>query len=166
MNVLRRLYGLCKRYDIDTAGKSPPELWREIHEAERWKKETIANRMGVVNEDEATEAYFEILRDTHIGRSLGAKVKNYEIYFNGKTYHVLEGTSITNNQIFAGKGQNRAIDDSYRLEKRYGVPASEWVKVKGIAIIDVDGKGEKAEIHWYEAIGHGKEEMKIKEWLT
>ena len=49
------MYGLCKRYEIETEGKTPPELWRELHEAERRKKEDIATRMGVASEEEPRE---------------------------------------------------------------------------------------------------------------
>lgn len=47
MNTFRVMYGLCKRYEIGTEGKTPRELWREIHEAEERKKRETAKRMGV-----------------------------------------------------------------------------------------------------------------------
>ena len=49
------MYGLCKRYEIGTYGKTPKELWREIHEAEERKKSETARRMGVeVESDDKT----------------------------------------------------------------------------------------------------------------
>ena len=47
------------------------------------------------------------------------------------------------------------------LRKQYG--SGRWRKLKGIATIQLsDGALCKAEIHWYEATGIGKRELKIK----
>lgn len=63
------MFGLCSKYGIETEGKTPRELWKEIHEAEERKKRETAKRMGVVNEDEATEEYT-------FGHRSGRKVRN------------------------------------------------------------------------------------------
>ena len=48
-----------------------------------------------------------------------------------------------------------------RLRKRYG--RGRWRKRKGIARIRLaDGSEHLAELHWYEASGIGKRELKIK----
>ena len=44
MNNMRTMYGLCAKYGIETDGKTPRELWREIHEAEERKKTEAARR--------------------------------------------------------------------------------------------------------------------------
>ena len=47
------------------------------------------------------------------------------------------------------------------LNKRYG--KSRWRKKKGIATVKLkDGSFRLAEIHWYEAHGIGKRDLKIK----
>ena len=55
----------------------------------------------------------------------------------------------------------RAIRGLARLRKRYG--GSRWRKLKGIARVRlIDGTIHTAEIHWYEAHGIGRKELKIK----
>ena len=52
-----------------------------------------------------------------------------------------------------------------RLKKIYG--DGRWRKLKGIATIRLaDGSISKAELHWYEAHGIGKKEIKIKRILV
>jgi len=54
-----------------------------------------------------------------------------------------------------------SIRELERLRKVYG--SSRWRKLKGIATIQLeDGTVYRAEVHWYEAHGLGKKEMKIK----
>jgi len=54
-----------------------------------------------------------------------------------------------------------SIRDSARLKKFYG--HARWRKLKGRATVRLsDGQVYEAEIHWYEAHGIGKREMKIK----
>ncbi|MGI0480618.1 hypothetical protein ACN4EE_07495 [Geminocystis sp. CENA526] len=56
---------------------------------------------------------------------------------------------------------NNSIRDLKRLKKFYG--GQRWRKLKGIAIIILeDGNIYQAELHWYEAHGIGKKEIKIK----
>ena len=55
----------------------------------------------------------------------------------------------------------KSIQELKRLEKTYG--KGRWRKMKGIAKIRLlDGSIYIAEIHWYEAHGIGKKELKIK----
>ncbi len=56
------------------------------------------------------------------------------------------------------------IRDRARLRKTYG--RGRWRKLKGIAHVRLeDGTEWDAELHWYEAHGIGKREMRIKELL-
>jgi len=58
----------------------------------------------------------------------------------------------------------KAINDLRRLEKLYG--EGKWRKLKGVALIRLEnGKIRKAELHWYEAHGIGKKEIKRKRYL-
>ena len=62
--------------------------------------------------------------------------------------------------IAAGKG----IRDLRRLRRNYG--KGRWRKVKGIARIRLaSGRIRLAELHWYEAHGIGKKEIKRKRYL-
>ena len=56
------------------------------------------------------------------------------------------------------------IRDRARLRKQYG--PGRWRKLKGIAMIRLrNGQVRKAELHWYEAHGVGKKEIKRKRYL-
>jgi hypothetical protein len=62
--------------------------------------------------------------------------------------------------IASGSG----IRERARLRKRYGL--GRWRKRKGSAEIRLaTGEIVRAELHWYEATGIGKREMKIKAFL-
>jgi hypothetical protein len=57
-----------------------------------------------------------------------------------------------------------SIREVARLRKVYG--AGRWRKLKGIATIRLaDGTIYEAAVHWYEAHGIGKKEIKIKRIL-
>ena len=57
-----------------------------------------------------------------------------------------------------------SIREVARLRKVYG--AGRWRKLKGIAMVRLsDGTICEAEVHWYEAHGIGKKEIKIKRIL-
>lgn len=57
-----------------------------------------------------------------------------------------------------------SIREIARLRKIYG--RGPWRKLKGIAIVRLpDGTLRKAEIHWYEAHGIGRKEIKVKRLL-
>ena len=59
----------------------------------------------------------------------------------------------------------RSIRNLPRLRRIYG--AGRWRKLKGTAAVRLpDGSLCRAELHWYEAHGIGKREMKIKRFLT
>jgi hypothetical protein len=58
----------------------------------------------------------------------------------------------------------KAIRELPRLLREYG--PGRWRKRKGIATIRLaDGAVCQAELHWYEAHGVGRKEMKIKRFL-
>ncbi len=57
-----------------------------------------------------------------------------------------------------------SIRDIARLRKMYG--KGRWRKVKGVARIRLrSGRIRLAELHWYEAHGIGRKEMKRKRYL-
>ncbi len=58
----------------------------------------------------------------------------------------------------------RAIRDLPRLQRLYG--RGRWRKMKGKAKVSLrSGRVRLAELHWYEAHGVGKREMKRKRYL-
>jgi len=58
----------------------------------------------------------------------------------------------------------QAVRESTRLRKIYG--GKRWRKLKGIATVELsDGWTGPAEVHWYEAHGVGRQEIKIKRFL-
>jgi len=57
-----------------------------------------------------------------------------------------------------------AIRELPRLRKTYG--AGRWRKLKGVAMVRLpDDSVATAEVHWYEAHGVGRKEIKIKRLL-
>ena len=58
----------------------------------------------------------------------------------------------------------RRIREVTRLRKKYG--KGRWRKRKGVATVRLaDGAIKQAELHWYEATGIGRRELKIKRYL-
>ena len=56
------------------------------------------------------------------------------------------------------------IRDLSRLNRQYG--KGKWRKLKGFALIRLkNGRLRRAELHWYEAHGIGKREMKRKRYI-
>jgi len=107
------------------------------------------------------------LPDEEIGRSVGAKSKNYDILdlSTGSVYHLVEGTKLQNIEVFAGRGTRVAFRDAAKYAMRYGGDPSTWQHAKGIGIINTPGGDARAEIHWVQSEGIGKKEMFVKEWL-
>ncbi len=69
---------------------------------------------------------------------------------------------ITHIETIAKSG---SIRDIARLRKHYG--EGRWRKLKGVALVRLpDGIVCEAEIHWYEAHGIGKKEIKVKRILS
>jgi hypothetical protein len=58
----------------------------------------------------------------------------------------------------------RSIRDLTRLRKQCG--SGRWRKLKGMALVRLaNGRIRRAELHWYEAHGIGKKEMKRKRYV-
>lgn len=74
-------------------------------------------------------------------------------------FEVLE--EIANVEIIAVGRRIRQIE---RLKKLFG--NGRWRKMKGQALIRVStGQVRRAELHWYEAHGIGKRNMKFKQYI-
>jgi hypothetical protein len=71
-------------------------------------------------------------------------------------------SEITGTETFA---TGRGIRELPRLKKIYG--SGRWRKRKGFARVRLgDGSEHEAELHWYEATGIGRKELKIKRIIT
>jgi len=58
----------------------------------------------------------------------------------------------------------RGIRDLPRLRRLYGT--GRWRKLKGVALVRLrSGTVRRAEVHWYEAHGIGKKEVKRKRYV-
>lgn len=141
------MYGLCKRYEIATDGKTPKELWREIHEAEERKKRETARRMGVEAEEDFDEwsgfpksrglrARGDALPDDDelstqsydntepIGRYNGEReLKKWLGFFkeNYKDRKVEYAFVLTaDGEVYKSKGQNDKVLDNFPREKLKG----------------------------------------------
>jgi len=69
--------------------------------------------------------------------------------------------AITNVEVIA---RGRGVRDRMRLNREYG--RAKWRKLKGQARIRLGtGRVRLAELHWYEAHGIGKKELKRKQYL-
>jgi hypothetical protein len=81
-------------------------------------------------------------------------------------HHVLECflKSLATSQDIEKIAIGSRIRDLERLRKNYG--PGRWRKLKGFAAVRLeDGTVCDAELHWYEAHGIGKKEMRVKELL-
>lgn len=60
--------------------------------------------------------------DFEIGKSLGAKAKNYKVMDlqTGKMYSKLEGSKVQDTQVFAGKGSKVEYRKAYKYAEKYG----------------------------------------------
>lgn len=107
--------------------------------------------------------------DWYIGRSLGAAAMNYDVRDprTGRAYRFLEGTSITNVEVFAGNGTRNRLSPkvSHGLSEQVGGRPRDWQHVKGIGTLDYHGRARRAEVHWFQAKGVGRVKFKVKEWL-
>lgn len=84
---------------------------------------------------------------------------------NGSISKVTDGTKITKIVTFAGRGTNKELRASGRLSREYGQPSESWKKVRGDGYVDFEGESRHCELHWYEAPGTGRIEMKVKRWF-
>lgn len=107
------------------------------------------------------------LKDIEIGRSLGAKAKNYDVMdlATGEVFQFSEGTKIQNAEIFAGKGSKVEFRNADKYAQRYGGQPKDWQHVKGYGTLDYYGEDRNAEIHWVQCQEFGKHEFFVKEWL-
>lgn len=60
--------------------------------------------------------------------------------------------------------EGSGIRDLEALQEKFGT--GRWLKRKGVAIVRLhDGTVRRAELHWYEAHGIGRRELRVKRYL-
>lgn len=108
------------------------------------------------------------LNDIEIGRSIGAKAKNYVVVdkSTGEEYYFIEGTRLQNAQVFAGKGGVKPLREEVAqgLAAEFGGKPEDWQHCKAQGWLDVNGEQIKVEVHWFQN-GSEKVKFKVKEWL-
>lgn len=152
---LRRLSQEYKAFSKSAGLRTQPERARvDVFGRNQVERATVsANRNAIVVEQ--------------IGRSVGAKAKNYKVYnpLTDEYVPLTEGTRITQpkNHIIAGKGRSRQIDEIQILLDKYGGDPLEWTKEKGFGYVDDEfGESHYVELHWYQEPTVGRHRMKIK----
>ena len=107
------------------------------------------------------EGYNENHEGILIGRSLGAKAKNYDIELpNKEIVHLTERSHVSHVEVIAGKGRNREIDTLVHLFP--GSSEGQWQKKKGVGFIDYEGESYRVNLHWYEEPTVGRVKWKVK----
>lgn len=108
------------------------------------------------------------IQNISIGRSIGAKAKNYVVVdkSNGEEYYFVEGTRTQNAQVFAGKGGVKPLREEVvqGLAAEFGGKPEDWQHCKGKGWLNVNGESVKAEVHWFQN-GSEKVKFKVKRWL-
>ena len=107
------------------------------------------------------------LEDEIVGRSLGAKAREYDIMDleTGEHFTLAAGIKLANVEVFAGKGVKKEYKKAERYAEKYGGKPEDWQHVKGTGTVDYYGEYRDAELHWSQCEGIGKEEFFIKRWL-
>lgn len=122
-----------------------------------------------VVEDDLTEENNNdiILQDVFIGKSLGAKAKNYDVMDleTGEIFHFTEGTHLQNVEVFAGKGAKDVFRKAAKYASKFGGNPKDWQHVKAIGWLDTKEGSVRANVHWVQCAGYGKHEFFVKEWL-
>lgn len=129
---------------------------------------TMVSGFGRSQSSKATWAAKYSTQNISIGRSIGAKAKNYVVVdkSTGEEYYFVEGTRTQNSQVFAGKGGVKPLHEEVAqgLAAEFGGKPEDWQHCKGKGWLDVDGESVKAEVHWFQN-GSEKVKFKVKRWL-
>lgn len=129
---------------------------------------TSVHGFGRSASSKATWAAKYSAENISIGRSVGAKAKNYVVVdkSTGEEYYFVAGTRTQNAQVFAGKGGVKPLHEEVAqgLAAEFGGKPEDWQHCKGKGWLDVDGESVKAEVHWFQN-GSEKVKFKVKRWL-
>lgn len=163
----------CRKADgeiceIDKIPELPhPRCRRWFTKSDEKPKDSIdkSDKDGIIKSDKKPKTLK--FPDIIIGRSVGAKARNYDIedLETGEHYNLVENTHLQDVEVFAGKGVRDPYRKAYKYAEKYGGKAEDWQHVKASGYIDYYGKSRPANIHWSQCAGVGKFDFFIKEWL-
>lgn len=141
------------------------DVLKRRYELEKIFPERNTNRITLIQNRE----YSDTNIDFTIGKSLGAKAKNYEVVDKATNivYNIIEGSTVQNATVFAGYHGKKPLNEEtvHGLVKEFGGSPEKWQHAKGFAVLNVDGEEVKAEVHWFQEESIGKVKFKVKEWL-
>lgn len=137
----------------------------------RWDRKQAAQARAAAKRAEKSVDILENnaiikLPDIEIGRSLGAKAKNYKVMnlATGEMYEFVEGSRLQNVEVFAGKGCKNPYNKAYKYSDAHGGKIEDWQHVKGDGWIACEDGDRFAEIHWSQCEGIGKFDFFVKRW--
>jgi len=159
-----------------TKGGARQNVWTKakwevprVQEPHRMTAEEAAKKGGFSQPRRLTEAPKRgtMLPDIVIGRSVGAKAKNYDIMDlnTGEMFRLVEGSHLQNVEVFAGKGGYKPYNNAWKYARDFGGKVEDWQHVKGFGLVDYYGEAREAELHWSQCAGFGKHDFFIKRWL-
>lgn len=162
------------RFDHSTtvAGYDPEKYLKQYRDAggdiNKMRRVNYAANKERINAQKRAAYAARKLNDIEIGRSIGAKAKNYVVVdkSTGEEYYFIEGTRLQNAQVFAGKGGVKPLREEVAqgLAAEFGGKPEDWQHCKAQGWLDVNGEQIKAEVHWFQN-GSEKVKFKVKEWL-
>ena len=117
--------------------------------------------------EKSTKSSIIKLPDILIGKSVGAKSKNYEVMdlATGEMFRFVEGTRLQDVEVFAGKGSSKVYNNAYKYADAHGGKVEDWQHVKGKGWLQTTDGDRRAEAHWSQCEGIGKHDFFVKRWL-
>lgn len=162
------------RFDSNTnvAGYDPEKYLAQYNAANgdinAMRRAQYAQNKDKINAQKRAAYAARKIKDIEIGRSLGAKAKNFVVVdkSTGQEYYFVEGTHSQNSQVFAGKGGVKPLrpEVARGLADEFGGKPEDWQHCKAKGWLDVDGEQIRAEVHWFQN-GSSKVKFKVKKWL-
>lgn len=144
--------------------EAAPKPTRYTREQAKNLQDSVLNRVANSGESGIIK-----LDDIQIFRTLSARAKNYDVLDpeSGEFFKFVEGSSIQDAQVFAGKGCKKPLNMEVAngLAEQIGGSPSKWQHAKGKGVINYYGEERKAEIHWFQEETMGKHKFKVKRWL-
>ncbi len=140
---------------------------KEFAEATNQSVEQVREKYSNKTLDNSADSGIIDAEDIIIGRSVGAKAKNYDVIDpeTGEFFNFVEGTKIQNVEVFAGKGTKTIFRKADKFAARYGGNAEDWQHAKGLGVLDTADGNQMAEVHWVQCANIGKFEFFVKKWL-
>jgi hypothetical protein len=145
-------------------GSSGEESGNEEKESKESSEENGGSGGETKSGEDLPEGYED---DILIGRSLGARAMNYEVYdpVSGRRFNFVEGSRLQDVEVFAGyKGADPLEEETVNgLVEEFGGDPAKWQHVKALGVLDIDGEEIKAKVHWFQEESVGRIKFIAKE---